>query len=363
MTAQAAPTVTAKELKRALDGGRPVFLLDVRSPEEHRDWRIPGSVNVPIDRLLEGARPDVPPGSELITFCLHGPRSQKARDLLAAEGRPVRSLEGGMVAWNTVYDSARIPAGPVEVRQMRRVAKGCLGYVLASGGEAVAIDPTLDADAYLEEAAKLGARLVAVLDTHAHADHASGGRLLAKRAGAPYLAPEEVGEGVADRIVRDGDHVEFGGARLRVVATPGHTPGSLTYLLDGLAFTGDTLFVESVGRPDLGQDPRPNARTLWKTLHEKLLALPRDTVVLPGHHGEAVAPAPGEAVRATLGELESRLPALRKPEDGFVDWVAQNALPKPANFDAIKRANKGLDDVDVEDLRDLEAGPNRCAVA
>lgn len=360
--APGASRTRARDLKRILDEGRQVLLLDVRSPEEFAEWRMPGAVNLPLPRLLAGDRPAVPPGVQIVTVCLHGPRSERAREALAEAGYQVSSLDGGMVAWNGVYDVAALSAGAAQVRQMRRVGKGCVGYLVASEGEAVAIDPTLDADAYLEEAGKLGARIVQVLDTHAHADHVSGSRRLAAATGARYLAPKEVGSAAASHV-QDGDAVRVGAASIRVLGSPGHTPGSVTYLLEDLAFTGDTLFVESVGRPDLGQDPRPNARVLWRTLHARILALPGGTRVLPGHFGGAVRIEPGRPVAATLDELRARLPALSMPEEAFVDWVAGNASPKPGNFETIKRYNQALSDVDVEELQELEAGPNRCAVA
>ncbi|MFA5862496.1 MAG: MBL fold metallo-hydrolase [Candidatus Thermoplasmatota archaeon] len=354
--------ISARDLKKRLDEGRPLLLLDVRSPEEFRDWRLPNAVNLPLPRLLAGEQPLAPPGAEIVTVCLHGARSEKAREALSKAGHRVLSLEGGMVAWNTVYDVATIPSGVARVRQLRRVGKGCMGYVVANGGEAIVIDPTMDIDAYLEEAERSDARIVKVLDTHAHADHVSGSRRLAASTGAEYLAPEELGSVVRSHV-RDGGMIEVGAARVRVLASPGHTPGSVTYLLDDLAFTGDTLFVESVGRPDLGQDPRPNARVLWRTLHERIFALPGRTRVLSAHFGESIHLEPGRPISATLDELRGRLPALSMAEPEFEDWVARNALPKPGNFETIKRYNLGLVEVDLEDLQDLEAGPNRCSVA
>lgn len=360
--ASRASRTTPRDLKRALDEGRPVLLLDVRTPEEFSDWRIPSAVNLPLSRLLAGERPDATSSAEIVTVCLHGSRSERARDALARAGYRVSSLEGGMIAWNSVYDVAQVPSRAAEVRQLRRVGKGCVGYIIASNGKAIAIDATLDVDAYLEAAGSLGARIVTVLDTHAHADHASGGRRLAAATGARYLAPEEVGA-AASAHVRDGDVLKVGDASLRVLATPGHTPGSVTYLLDDLALTGDTLFVESVGRPDLGQDPRPNASVLWRTLHERILTLPADTRVLPGHFGEAIDIQPKRPIAGSLGDLRKRLPALSMPEGEFVEWVARNALPKPGNFETIKRYNRALVNADEDDLKELEAGPNRCAVA
>lgn len=354
--------ITARDLKRSLDAGQRVVLLDVRSPEEFADWRIPGAVNLPLPRLLAGEKPPVRPDARIVTVCLHGSRSEQARQALRGAGYHVSSLEGGMVAWNRVYDVAPLEAERVSLRQLRRVGKGCMGYVLASGGEAVAIDATWDIDEYLEAARGLGARIVAVLDTHAHADHVSGSRRLADAAGARYLAPAEVGP-MADAHVEGGQEIPFGEARLRVLATPGHTPGSVTYLAGDVAFTGDTLFVESVGRPDLGQDPRPNARVLWRTLHEGLLTLPDGTRVLPGHFGDGIEIEPGKPLVATIEDLRGRLPSLAMTEEAFVEWVARNALPKPGNFETIKRYNRGLARAEAEDIEELEAGPNRCAVA
>lgn len=356
-----APQTSAGDLKKLLDEGRDVMLLDVRSPEEFAQWRIPGAVNLPLPRVLAGERPDVRPGVHVVTVCLHGARSAKARDALAEDGDDVSSLEGGMVAWNSVYDVAPVAAA-AGVRQLRRVGKGCISYLVASEGEAVVIDPTMDVDAYIEAAEKLGARLVAILDTHAHADHVSGGRRLQVATGARYLAPEEVGAAASDHV-HDGSVLNVGGATIRVLASPGHTPGSVTYLLDDLAFTGDTLFVESVGRPDLGQDPRPNARILWTTLHERILALPEGTRVLPGHFGESVRLEPRQPIVATLTDLRARLAALSLTQDAFIEWVARNASPKPGNFETIKRYNRAVADADEEALKELEAGPNRCAVA
>lgn len=356
-------TISADTLKRALDAGQPVRVLDVRSEDEYAEWHIPGSVNLPLPRVVAGERPDVPRDAQIVTVCLHGTRSEKARAVLGEAGFDVRSLEGGMVAWNTVFDVAELRVGSARIHQMRRIAKGCVSYVIASRGQALVVDATLDVEAYQEEAAKLEASIVAVLDTHAHADHASGGRRLAEAVGATYRAPAEAGLGVEEGAVEDGLEIPFGEATLRARATPGHTPGSMTYLLDDVALTGDTLFVESVGRPDLGQDPRSNGRILWRTLHERVLALPDRTRILPGHYGESVALQPGEALSATLGALRGRIRALDLSEDEFVEWAAGNALPQPGNFDAIKRYNQGKLDVELAELRDLEAGPNRCAIA
>lgn len=352
--------LTAAELKRRLDAGQATTLVDVREPDEHAAWRIPGSRNVPLDEVLAGA---ALPAGPLVLYCASGARSALAQQALAARGVRAEHLDGGMVAWNSVYDAALVHRAEAEVLQVRRVGKGCLSYMVLSGGEALVIDPTADVEEYLALAAERGARIVAVADTHAHADHVSGSRALVAATGARYHAPDEVGPSVPHERVTEGTALRVGDATLVALETPGHTPQSVTYRLGELLFTGDTLFVESVGRPDLGQDARPNADVLWRSIHEKLLPLGRDARVLPGHFGDGVEPARGAAVEATIGGLVERVKALSMPRDAFVEWVVRNALPKPANFETIKRVNQGLVSLPPRAVRALEAGPNRCAVS
>lgn len=357
--------LTAEDLHARLRTDEPPLVIDVREPDEYEGWHIAGSKNTPLGDLLADERPDVPPGQKAVLVCRGGARAERARAHLSNLGIDAAVLEGGMLAWNGIYETANVPGAPdgAEVVQFRRVGKGCLSYMVVQDGKAAVIDATIDISTYMDAARERGADIVAVLDTHAHADHVSGARLLADATGANYHAPDEVGE-VPHVSVKDGAFIKVGGAELQPVATPGHTPGSFTYLIGNIAFTGDTLFVESVGRPDLGQDPREKAPTLWRTLHEKLLALPPDTMVAPGHHGDTAKPEFGEAVAATLSDIKADVSALGKSEPDFVEWVAANTLPKPENFDVIKKINVGKTPMaPADELRELEAGANRCAVS
>ncbi len=360
-----APTLQPADLKRRLDRGEPVVVVDVRDPDEFGAWHIPGAVNVPVDRIEAGDPVPARPGTDVVTVCLHGARSARARDALASRGLRASSLEGGMVGWNSVYDEARLVTDRegVEIVQFRRVGKGCLSYLVASDGEAAVIDPTLDADVFLDAADARGVRVSIVIDTHAHADHASGARTILRRTGARYLAPDEAGSHLPRSAPLEGMPVRVGRAELVPVATPGHTPGSTCWRLGDVLFTGDTLFVEGVGRPDLGQDARANALRLWDSLHGRLLPLPPATRVLPAHYGDAVPLVPGRPIEAGIGDLARRLPALAMAREAFAEWVAQSESPKPPNFEVLKKVNVGLIALDdLDEVRDLEAGPNRCAV-
>jgi glyoxylase-like metal-dependent hydrolase (beta-lactamase superfamily II)/rhodanese-related sulfurtransferase len=172
---------------------------------------------------------------------------------------------------------------------------GCLAhasYLIGDGGEAAVVDPRRDVEEYLAEARAQGLTIKWVLETHLHADFVSGHRELAERTGATIAFGEKARAAFPHRAVVDGEEIRLGAVTLRFLETPGHTPESVSILaLDPeprLVFTGDTLFIGDVGRPDLaassaGVTPADMAGQLYDSLHGKLLALPDDVAVYPAH--------------------------------------------------------------------------------
>ncbi len=172
---------------------------------------------------------------------------------------------------------------------------GCLAhasYLIGDGGEAAVVDPRRDVDEYVDEARAQGFTIRWVLETHLHADFVSGHRELAARTGATIVMGEKARAAFEHRAVRDGDEIRLGGLVLRFLETPGHTPESISILVldpvPRLVFTGDTLFIGDVGRPDLaasatGRTVEGMAGQLYDSLHGKLLALPDDVAVYPAH--------------------------------------------------------------------------------
>ena len=207
-----------------------------------------------------------------------------------------------------------------------------------------------------------GWRIARVLDTHVHADHLSRSRRLADLTGATLHMPVGAPVSYPFSAFGDGDALAIGSSRLEAVRTPGHTPESTSYLLDGQAlFTGDTLFLSAVGRPDLDATPegsRDRARELYRSLR-RLLALEPETLVLPGHTGEPVA-FDGEPVAAPLFEVREVIPVLSETEDAFVEKISGRVSPPPSNFERIAELNRA-GEVPEGDPTDLEAGANRCA--
>jgi glyoxylase-like metal-dependent hydrolase (beta-lactamase superfamily II) len=225
-------------------------------------------------------------------------------------------------------------------------------------------------DRYLAFVADRQARLVRVLDTHVHADHVSGGPELAARTGAPYFVNAGAGFDLKRSVtpLGDGEVIRLdGGARLEVrpVATPGHTPGSTSYLLGGrYLLSGDTLFVTSVGRPDLGGHVVEWGRDLFHTLRERIAALPDDTVVLPAHYAGVTEIGPDGLVAARLGDLRRTVPEMRiATEDAFVEAVRAAVGKPPDSYAEIIKVNLGEPPPGDEKVTEWELGRNQCAVS
>jgi glyoxylase-like metal-dependent hydrolase (beta-lactamase superfamily II) len=358
--------ISANDVAARLGTDHEPFLLDVREPSEVAEWSIPGAVNIPLGELSDRAV-ELPRDGEIVVVCGAGGRSSQAAEALDRGGWDVRNLTGGMAAWGTVYDTAELQAGKATIVQVRRRGKGCLSYVIGSGDQAFVVDPSLDLQHYLDIANARGWRVTRVFDTHLHADHLSGARDLAAATGASlHLNPADTFSFDYSPLA-DGDRYRLpGGVELSVAAlhTPGHTMGSTIYVLDGEAvLTGDTLFVEGVGRPDLADRAEEFAHNLYRSLQERVLTLPDEAFVLPGHYGEGVPVHPDEPVGAPLGELRRTLEPLRLDEAEFVAWATERATPRPPNYVEIIKANMGRPETPIAVLQQLELGPNRCSAS
>jgi glyoxylase-like metal-dependent hydrolase (beta-lactamase superfamily II) len=365
--------IDVETLRTWLEEGRPVTILDVRPAEERVEWAIPGSIHlVDAYRALnaheQGALDavDVADETPVVTVCGAGRTSQLAADALAARGVKACSLAGGMKAWSLAWNTAEVPGleGGTRVIQVRRTGKGCLSYLIGKGSEAVVIDASLDPQVYLDLAHRYGWHIKSVLDTHIHADHLSRSRQLAERSAATLFLPAQSQVTFPFTALSDGETRAFSLMRLSALHTPGHTTESTCYLLDNrLLFTGDTLFLTGVGRPDLKVDEdeaQARAQALYHSLH-KLLTLPGDTQVLPGHTSTPV-PFDGLPVVSTLAEISEQVGVVRATQDGFVQFILARIPPTPPNYERIVRLNE-TGAWPEGDVTELEAGANRCAIS
>ncbi|HTR21572.1 MAG TPA: MBL fold metallo-hydrolase [Gemmatimonadales bacterium] len=376
------PEITPDELAQRLDRGEALQVLDIRAPDKVARARIafgqaldfratPGSVMYRLPTLepleLDSTRP-------VAVVCGHGNSSQPATTFLRERGLEAYSVAGGMAAWETVYVARGLtPTSHIQhVVQLDRLGKGALGYILVSDGDAVIVDPGRHLPRIEAVLGELRAAPVAVIDTHMHADYLSGARTAAGKWQVPYFVhPKDAVSPYDDtpgRITwqpaRDGDAIAFGTAVLRVHHVPGHTLGSLALIADdALALTGDFIFVQSVGRPDLGGQAASWSKLLWASLERARRDWHGDLVILPAHYSAESERRADRAVAGRFDAIQATNPALAiRDERAFLEWVAASLTAPPEAYRTIKLANLGLMELTEQDAETLESGPNLCAV-
>lgn len=318
------PEITPATLRRMMAEDRPVEVIDIRPVDEYEEWRIPASRNWPVyEAIRRDERPDPAPlpaeqSGPVVTVCGSGKKSREAARILRADGRDAYSLRGGLRGWTFAWNRALLPtSGPATVVQIRRTGKGGLSYLIGAGEEAMVIDPSVDPSVYRTLAEKQDRSIRAVAETHTHADHCSRAHRLSEETGAELFVPEDASVEFSARSIGERDRIPIGAAELEVLATPGHTPESVTYRLgDEALFTGDTLFLRAVGRPDLdaeAEQARAKARQLYRS------------------------------------------------EEAFLQRVLESVPETPPNHETVTAYNRRGDLPEREELIQLEAGANRCA--
>ena len=389
---------TTEDLLDRLERREKFFVLDARNRDEFERFHLEGraplpSANAPYFEMLElGGKDDmvdsiaayiedrlakeIPPGMPVLGVCAKGETSQFVAQALGRLGYAAASLQGGMKAWGEHYATRAVVESPaLSIYQVSRPARGCLSYVVASKGKAAVIDALRHLGPYLELARAKGLAIEKAIDTHAHADHISGGPALAAQTGASYwLHPYDaihpmdlLPAKIPYEPIRGGQKFTVGNQELEALHIPGHTLGLVALRLgDRYLFAGDSIFIRSIARPDLG-----GKAEAWAPLHgqslRKLLKLPRQIAVLPGHFsglGEADEKGLFAASLDSLKRSNDGLLVLeRENEAGFVRYLLES-LPKfNPEYADIKRVNAGLLAPGADDAAALELGKNECALA
>ena len=391
------PKISAKDLKNAIDEDKVktgnIFLLDVRNNEEFKQWSIEGSTNIPLGEISSSLN-ELPKDKEIVTICPHGNRAGMATFMLQRQGYNVKTLEEGLKGWSSAVEHSSqeydITNGQkVKVVQVRKIGKGCISYIVSlvdnnttSNAEAIVIDPVFPIDEYIRIAnAEIGSRakITKVFDTHLHADHVSSARELANKIDAQlYFSSYE--DYSLDRYQRQGqkqiillkegdistiEKIEGKSMQLKVIHTPGHTAGGLCFLIgEKLLFTGDTLFVEGIGRPDLRDKAEEFASLLYNTLHNKIFNMQnkQDIIIFPAHTDKIVDK--DEIISANLDNIQTKTGMLNLDKKDFVRKVSSIIMPTPPQFKEIILMNKGETTItSVQEIQELEMGPNRCSIS
>jgi glyoxylase-like metal-dependent hydrolase (beta-lactamase superfamily II) len=392
------PVWSPADLHYQLADARHFSILDVRNEDEFAQWKIEGrvpvrSLNIPYFELLDlqdekeeiatavaravpqQLKNKLPEGEPVLVVCAKGDTSPHVAEGLRRQGYEAFNLEGGMAAWGDHYEMRPIvESARLSVFQISRPAKGCLSYVLASRGEALVVDPARHTDSYMRLVTEQGWRVKAVIDSHLQADHVSGGVALARRLHVHYrlhpydaIHPEDLLPATFPyRYLGDETVFPLGEVTVRPLHVPGHTLGMVNLLVDSrYLLSGDALFIDSVGRPDLAGRAKAWAPLLYRSL-QRLLALPDETKVLPAHFGSMNDADEHGCYCASLGALRGHNQGLRRVAAGEAAFTAYvlNSLPEhPPSYDEIRRVNTGLIQVDEMRASELELGKNRCALS
>lgn len=232
-----------------------------------------------------------------------------------------------------------------------------LSYFFGCGGKgkSIAVDVVAgDEEWFVEEAKKANVTIDYVIDTHVHADHYSGGRRLAQMVSAPYCLHEsDVGRVKFDfEPLRDGQLLDIGNVEVKVLHTPGHAPDSICLLVTDrrrgeapwFVVTGDTLFVGATGRPDLLGHEREMAAELYDSLHVRLLSLPGEVEIFPGHQaGSACGVGLSGKPSSTIGFEKRWNPGLSMDKESFIENLLKDIPPRPAEMDKMVAVNIAAD--------------------
>ncbi|MED1412261.1 MULTISPECIES: MBL fold metallo-hydrolase [Bacillus] len=355
-----------------------LFILDVRNEADYENWKIEGkevtSMNVPYFDLLEGIDhivSELPKDKDVLVVCAkEGSSIFVAEQLTEAGLENIYYLAGGMKAWSEYVKPIKV--GDLKdggsMYQFNRLGKGCLSYMVISKGEAAVIDAVRTVEAYEEFAKEQGAVITNVMDTHLHADHISGGRKLAEKVNGTYWLPPKDAEEVVfsyEPLV-EGAVITVGETKIDIEAiySPGHTIGSTSFIVDDeYLLSGDILFVDSIGRPDLAGKAEDWVSDLRNTLYSRYKELSQSLIVLPAHYSKISEMNESGIVSSKLKDLFEYNAGLNIEDEGeFRKVVTENLPPQPNAYQEIRQINMGQLNPSQEEEREMEIGPNRCAV-
>ena len=372
----------AEELFGWIEASKPDFvLLDVRTESDYKRFKVEGPkpfemMNVPYiefsDEEEEQSVAKVPAGRPIRIVCAKEGSAKYVAEVLDGHGfKDVAYLTGGIKSWgNMLVPKPVHSASGWTLFQFIRPGKASLSYGLICGKEMMLFDPGRNVEFYTEFAKENGCRIVKTFETHLQADYISGSPRIAKETGAEILASEkDFSQAVFPYTpLRDGQEFFFsaGGPNVRVIHTPGHTPGSTCYLIDGhFLVSGDTVFILSIGRPDLGGQAESWAKLEFDTLHHKIAPLPGEIQVLPAHYMEWVETDAKGLFTDSLANIRKRNNEIYgiANEADFIAFIKANMRPQPEVYTQIRKVNAGLLVVEPDEQEIMDLGKNECAAS
>jgi glyoxylase-like metal-dependent hydrolase (beta-lactamase superfamily II) len=369
----------ARDLFDWLTAKKDMVVVDVRNAGDFARFKVEAPVpfrmfNIPYFDFMEFEKESIarlPEGGSIRIVCSKEASAKYVADMVHRHGfTDVGYLKGGIPAWGNLLVPR--PAGRgsgYELYQFIRPGKASCSYGLIASDEIMLFDPSRNTDFYLAFAAEKGCRVTKTFETHLQADYIAGSRTIAERTGAEFLACEEdFRDARLDYTsLEEGRDYGFGpsGPEIKAIFTPGHTPGSTTFIIDEkYMISGDTVFIRSVGRPDLGGKADAWAEMLFTTMNS-MKRLDPGLVVLPGHFIDWNEADPELVFRCSLGDALERNRAIYDIArvDQFIAFIKDNMRPQPEEYARIRRINANLEQADEEEQDVLDIGKNECAAS
>lgn len=369
----------AKDLYGWLTGGEDIVVVDVRNRKEFDKFKVEAPYpfkmfNIPYFDFMESEEECIaglPAGGRIRIVCAKEASAKYVADIVYKNGfADVGYLHGGINTWGNLLVPGLAGRGDgYELYQFVRPGKASCSYGLLAGNEMMLFDPSRNTGFYLDFAEQKKCRIVKTFETHLQADYIAGSRMISDKTGAEFLANERDFRDARINYTRLENGGQYGfaqkGPRVRALFTPGHTPGSTTFIIDDkYMISGDTVFIKSVGRPDLGGKATEWAGMLFATIQE-IQQLDKDLIVLPGHFIDWDEADSELVFKCSLGEAIHRNQAIYDlgTAAAFIAFIQENMRPQPEEYATIRLVNANLQQVSGEEQDTLDIGKNECAAS
>jgi glyoxylase-like metal-dependent hydrolase (beta-lactamase superfamily II) len=363
-------------------GGHDFTLLDVRNNEEFGRFKVEGPhlskmINIPYIEFIEKedesvAQVQIPKEESIRIVCAKEGSAKFVAEILINNGwKDVQILEKGIKTWGNMLAPKLVASeNGYELYQFIRPGKASCSYGLIYEDEMVVFDPSRNADFYQDFAKEHGVVIIKTFETHLQADYISGSKQIASDTGAQIVGhqidfKDAVFEyqGASDQDVF---HFSRGGPEIKAIHTPGHTPGSTSYLIDNkYLVSGDAILILSIGRPDLGGMAEEWSKLLFKTLKTKIADMNGDLLILPGHYLEWSEANPEQVFADSLDSIKNKNSDIYgiEEENDFVRFIKDNMRKQPDVYGEIRKVNAGILEVDDEEQEVMDLGKNECAAS
>ncbi|MCF8057613.1 MAG: MBL fold metallo-hydrolase [Desulfocapsa sp.] len=366
----------AKDLFQWFIDKEDIVVLDVRNSTDFNRFQVESPypfemINVSYYDFMETEEEcvaKVPKGRAIRIVCAKEGSAKYVGEILLKHGfDDVCYLTGGIKTWgNLLVPKVVKESDDYTLYQFIRPGKASCSYGLCSGEEMMLFDPSRNIEFYIDFAQKKNCKIIKTFETHLQADYIAGSRQIAEKTGADFFGGADFeGTKAGNKTVTEGEIHTFSksGPEIKVLFTPGHTPGSLTFIVDdSYMISGDTVLIQSIGRPDLGGKVDEWAVLLFNTI-QKVAKLDESLYVLPGHYMDWNEANENLIFCQTFKDVQQRNKEVFSLTDknDFIQYIKDHMRKQPPEYALIRLANGNMEQYDPDKQEELDLGKNECA--